>query len=54
MRTDIYTLVEVKRELVNIVCLQYVDKLLREGRISEKHAKMLYQRYTAKCTGKRR
>ncbi len=54
MRTDIYTLAEVKTELVNMICLQYVDKLLREGRISEKHAKMLYQRYTAKCTGKRR
>ena len=52
MRTDIYTLADVKTELVNMICLQYVEKLLREGRISPKHADQLYKRYTAKCTGK--
>ena len=54
MRTDIYTLAGVKAELLNMICLQYVEKLLREGRISKKHAVQLYKRYAAKCTGKKR
>ncbi len=54
MRTDIYTLAEVKTELVNIICLQYVEKLLKEGRISEKHAEILTKRYEVNCTGKQK
>ena len=54
MRTDIYTLTAVKAELVNIICLQYIEKLLREDKISEKHAELLSERFKVKCTGKRK
>ena len=54
MRTDIYTLDELRTELINRLCLQYVEKLLKDGRISEKHAEMLIERYSANCTGKKR
>jgi len=54
MRTDIYTLTGVKAELVNIICLQYIEKLLREDKISERHAELLAARFKVKCTGKRK
>ena len=54
MRTDIYTLDDIRIELINMLCLQYVEKLLKDGRISEKHAEKLIKRYTAKCTGKKK
>ena len=54
MRTDIYTLTGVKAELVNIICLQYIEKLLREDKISEKHAELLSERFKVNCTEKRK
>lgn len=53
MKTDIYTLSDVKAELVKKICLQYIDKLFREDKISEKHAELLTERFMAGCTGKR-
>ncbi len=52
MRTDIYALDDIRIELINMLCLQYVEKLLKDGRISEKHAEQLYKRYRVNCTGK--
>ena len=54
MRTDIYTLDDIRNELINMLCLQYVEKLLKDGIISEKHAEMLIERYSANCTGEKR
>ncbi len=54
MRTDIYRLDDIRNELINMLCLQYVEKLLKDGRISEKHAEILIERYSANCTGKKR
>ena len=53
MRTDIYTLTGVKAELVKMLCLQYIEKLLREDKISKKHAERLSERFRVECTGKR-
>ena len=44
MRTDIYTLDDIRTELIDKLCLQYIEKLLQTGKISEKHAEQLYQR----------
>ena len=54
MRTEIYSLQKVKSNLVNMICLQYVEKLLQEGRISEKHAELLAKRYKVNCTEKQK
>lgn len=54
MRTDIYALDDIRIELINMLCLQYVEKLLKEGRISEKHAEILTKRYEINCTGKQK
>ena len=54
MRTDIYTLDDIRIELINMLCLQNIEKLLKDGRISKKHAEILTKRYAAKCTGKKR
>ena len=54
MRTEIYTLTGIKAELVNMICRQYVEKLLHDGKISEKHAEMLVDRYKVNCTGKQK
>ncbi len=54
MRTDIYALDEIRIELINMLCLQYVEKLLKDGRISEKHAELLSERFKVNCTGKQK
>ena len=54
MRTDIYTLTGIKAELVNMLCLQYIEKLLREDKISSRHAELLSARFKVNCTGKRK
>ena len=54
MRTEIYTLTGIRAELVNIVCLQYIEKLLKNGKISRKHAEILTERYKVGCTGKQK
>ena len=54
MRTDIYTLAGVKAELVNLICLQYIEKLLQTERISKKHAELLTKRFSVGCTGKQK
>ena len=54
MRTDIYTLTGVKAELVNMLCLQYIEKLLREDKISSRHTELLSARFKVNCTGKRK
>ena len=50
MKTDTYTLAGYKAELVNMLCRQYIEKLLLEGRISEEHAELLSERFRVKYT----
>ena len=45
MRTDIYTLDDIRIKLINMLCLQYVEILLKDGRISKKYAEILTKRY---------
>ena len=54
MRTDIYALDDIRIELINMLCLQYIEKLLREDKISERHAELLSKRFKVNCTGKQK